>query len=213
MNRYTKNKYEKQGPQIVKALNSRKFEAYYVSTNEEAINLFLSLISKDLLISWGGSETIKELGLIDYLKRNNYKCLDRDCGCDNIEREVIMKQALLSDVFLMSSNAISANGCLINIDGLGNRISALSFGPKNVFVFAGMNKITKDVQSGISRAQEIAAVTNVNRFNNKNTYCSMTGFCNECLGSDCICSQILITRFSKIPNRIKVILIGEDLGF
>lgn len=213
MNKYVKSKYEKQGVLIVKALKKRNFEAYYVSTAEEATSLFFSLISVNSLISWGGSETIKEIKLIEEIKKRNYNYLDRDSAENSEERQAIMRKSLLSDVYIMSCNAISSDGCLINIDGIGNRVSALCFGPKIIVIFAGMNKITKDVNTGILRSREVAATTNVCRFENEKSYCSKTGMCNNCIGSNTICSQILITRYSKIPERIKVILIGEDLGF
>ena len=123
----------------------------------------------------------------------------------------MLRQALTCDTFLMSSNAISEDGQLVNIDGMGNRVAALCFGPKQVIVVAGMNKVAGDLDSAMSRARHIAAPANVQRFDVK-TPCAVTGQCGNCTSPDCCCAQIVTTRFSKIPGRIKVVLVGEVLG-
>lgn len=112
----------------------------------------------------------------------------------------------------MSTNAITLDGELINIDGRGNRVAFLCFGPQNVLIFAGMNKVVTDIESGFKRARDISAPPNAIRLNRK-TPCSITGKCEDCYSSDCMCGQFVITRRSGIPNRIKIILIGEDLGY
>ena len=122
-----------------------------------------------------------------------------------------MHQALSCGTFLMSSNAISKDGQLVNIDGIGNRVAALCFGPKQVIVVAGMNKVAGDLNSAMARARHIAAPANVQRFDVK-TPCAVTGQCGNCTSPDCCCAQIVTTRFSKIPGRIKVVLVGEELG-
>jgi len=122
-----------------------------------------------------------------------------------------MHEALSCDYYFMSSNAITADGELVNIDGNGNRVAALIYGPENVVIIAGMNKIVKNVEEGISRTRNVASPQNCVRLN-KNTPCAVNGVCGNCL-SDTICDQIVITRASRIPQRIKVILVGEELGF
>ena len=117
-----------------------------------------------------------------------------------------------SDFFLMSTNAITLDGELINIDSRGNRVAFLCYGPENVLIVAGMNKLVTDVESGIKRVRDMAAPPNTVRLDKK-TPCSVTGRCGNCLSPDCICSQIVVTRFSNIPKRIKVILVGEELGY
>lgn len=112
----------------------------------------------------------------------------------------------------MSTNAITMDGELVNIDGSGNRVAALIFGPEEVIIVAGMNKVTADVPGAYKRVKNIASPPNCVRLN-KNTPCAMTGQCGSCLGDDCICSQTVITRRSGIPGRIKVILVGEELGY
>jgi hypothetical protein len=119
---------------------------------------------------------------------------------------------VMADFFLMSSNAITIDGELVNIDGRANRVSLLCWGPQNVIVIAGMNKIASDVESAVQRVRDAAAPPNTVRLN-KNTPCAQTGRCGNCYSPDCICSQIVITRRSSTPKRIKVILVGEELGY
>ena len=117
-----------------------------------------------------------------------------------------------SDFFLMSTNAITENGELVNIDGASNRLACLLHGPKNVFVIVGMNKLTSDVPAAIGRIRNVACPANTLRLN-RNTPCALTGKCGNCFSQDSICSQIVVTRRSSQPKRIKVILVAEHLGY
>ena len=206
-----KTRYDKAGPQVAEALRRRHFEAHYVSTAQEALELALTLIPKDRTVSWGGTATAAQIGLMDRLHQGDYQLIDRDTGKTPEEKQALMRQALTCGTFIMSSNAISADGQLVNIDGTGNRVAALCFGPKQVIVVAGMNKVAGDLDSAMSRARHIAAPANVQRFDVK-TPCAVTGQCGNCTSPDCCCAQIVTTRFSKIPGRIKVVLVGEVLG-
>ena len=160
----------------------------------------------------GGSMTLKQIGLLDKLREKDLKLLDRDTAKTDDEKRKIQHEAFNCDYYLMSSNAITEDGKLVNIDGNGNRIAALIYGPANVIVIAGMNKVTADEDSAIKRIRTYAAPMNAIRLN-KNTPCTRTGSCQDCLSDDCICSQILVTRKSNYKKRIKVILVGEELGF
>ena len=206
-----KMQYDKSGPTLVKALKKRQFDAYYCSTAEEAVEKVLELIPSGDVVSWGGVATVDELGIKDRLRQRGQSLIDRDTAKTPDERMDMLRQALTCDTFLMSSNAISEDGQLVNIDGMGNRVAALCFGPRQVIVVAGMNKVAGDLDSAMSRARHIAAPANVQRFDVK-TPCSVTGQCGNCTSPDCCCSQIVTTRFSKIPDRIKVVLVGETLG-
>ena len=124
----------------------------------------------------------------------------------------LMRQALTCGTFIMSSNAISADGQLVNLDGNANRVAALCFGPESVLVIAGMNKVMGDLDSAIARARQVAAPANAQRFDIK-TPCAVTGSCGDCTSPDCICCQMVITRVCRPAGRIKVILVGQDLGF
>ena len=206
-----KTQYDKSGPTLVKTMKKRQFDAYYCSTAEEAVEKVLELIPAGDVVSWGGVATVDQLGIKDRLRQRNQPLIDRDTAKTPDERMDMLRQALTCDTFLMSSNAISEDGQLVNIDGMGNRVAALCFGPKQVIVVAGMNKVAGDLDSAMSRARHIAAPVNVQRFDVK-TPCAVTGQCGNCTSPDCICAQIVTTRFSKIPGRIKVVLVGEVLG-
>lgn len=152
-----KTRYDKAGPQVAEALRRRRFEAHYVSTAQEALELALTLIPKDRTVSWGGTATAAQIGLMDRLHQGDYQLIDRDTGKTPAEKQALMRQALTCGTFIMSSNAISADGQLVNIDGNANRVAALCFGPESVLVIAGMNKVMGDLDSAIARARQVAA--------------------------------------------------------
>ena len=207
-----KKMYDKSGPTLVKALEKRHFEAYYCSTAEEAVEKVLSLIPAGDVVSWGGVATVDQLGIKDRLRQRNQPVIDRDTAKTQDERVSMLHQALGCDTFLMSSNAISEDGQLVNIDGTGNRVAALCYGPRQVIVVAGMNKVAGDLDSAMARARHIAAPANAQRFDGKSP-CRITGQCADCTSPDCICAQMVITRFCNPAGRIKVVLVGEELGF
>lgn len=210
---HVKNRYSKLGPKIVEALKSRQFDAYYFDDRAEAIEKIVSLIPKEHQVSWGGSMTVASLGIQERLAKKGYSLLDRDKAETPEERAEIARRALLCDTYLSGTNAISEDGQLVNIDGFGNRVAAMIFGPKQVIVVAGMNKVAKTLFDAVSRARNIAAPVNVQRFPNLQTPCNTTGTCADCKSADTICSFFVTTRFCKPAGRIKVVLIGEDLGF
>lgn len=207
-----KMQYDKAGPKVAEALNKRHFEAYYCPDRAAAIEKVLELISPEDTVSWGGTATVDELGVKEALRQRGQAVIDRDTAKDAQERQQMLKQALTCDTFLMGSNAISADGQLVNIDGTGNRVAALCFGPTQVVVVAGMNKVAGDLDGAMRRAREVAAPMNAQRFPLK-TPCVANGLCGDCKGPDSICAQIVTTRLCKPAGRIKVVLVGEDLGF
>jgi len=203
---------QKLGAQVVQALKSRFFDAWYFDDTAGALDKIVSLIPADHIVSWGGSITLDETGIKALLAEKNYKLLDRDMASDQEERIKIMRQALLCDTFITGCNAISEDGQLVNIDGFGNRVAAMIFGPRQVIIIAGMNKIAKSLDDAIIRARTIAAPRNTQRFPNLKTHCNETGSCANCTSPDSICSFIVTTRMCKPAGRIKVILVGKDLG-
>lgn len=205
--------YDKRGPILAEHLRSRHFDAWYVSTREEALKKALELIPEGSSIGWGGSMTASEIGLMDAVKSGPYKPIDRDKAETNEERVKLMKQALLADVFISGANAISLDGQMVNIDGNGNRVAALVYGPDSVIIVAGMNKVEDTLQAAITRARTVAAPMNKQRFPGNNTPCAVNGICADCKSEASICNQILVTRHCRPAGRIKFILIGEDLGF
>jgi hypothetical protein len=197
---------------VVKALKERYFEAFYCNNREEALELALSLIPREDVVSWGGSETVAQTGLLERVKEK-YRVIDRDTANNPEERFSLMRQALLADTYLTGANAISEDGQLVNIDGNGNRVAAMIYGPQNVIVIAGMNKVVKTADDALVRARTIAAPINAQRFPALNTPCMRNGTCSDCKSVDSICSCISVIRLSRPAGKIKVILIGEELGF
>lgn len=200
------------GNRVVKALESRNMEAYYVKTKEAALAKALELIPEGSSISWGGTMSAQEIGLTDALHKGNYDVYDREQVETREEKEKIAHQALNCDFFIGSTNALSEDGVLVNVDGNANRVAAFAYGPKNVLLIVGMNKVVKTEADAMSRARNEAALINAQRFG-VNTPCVKNGSCFNCKSPQCICCQILITRFSKVPKRTKIILVDENLGF
>jgi len=197
---------------MIKNMAKKNLEGYYCATSAEAVEKALSLMPEGSSVTWGGSMTLTECGLMDALKTANYEIIDRDTAKTPEEARVMYAKQVMADYYLMSTNAITINGELVNIDGRANRVSCLCWGPQNVIVIAGMNKVCSDVENAIQRVRDMAAPPNCVRLN-KNTPCAQTGKCGDCYSQESICSQFLVTRRSSTPNRIKVILVGEELGY
>lgn len=203
---------------IISNLKSRRFDAYYCADGAEAAEKALSLIPEGSTVSWGGSMTLREIGLTDKIYRSGLTVIDRDKGGTPAERTELMRRSLLCDVYLTSFNAVSEDGVLYNIDSGGNRAAAVIFGPKSVVAVVGMNKISKTAGAAKARARTVAAPMNVRRLSASfgrgfDTPCAQTGACENCLSDDCICSHIVETRFCRPQGRIKIILVGKPLGF
>lgn len=198
---------------MIRKLEHRQMEGYYVDSKEEALALVRDqFLTAGKSVCWGGSMTLQEIGLMDWLKESDCDVIDR-AACSTPEEEKEIKAKMINaDYFLMSTNAITLDGELVNIDGKANRVSFLCYGPESVLVIAGMNKVVTDVETGIKRVRDIASPPNALRLN-KNTPCAKNGRCGDCFCDDCICSQIVVTRRSGEKGRIKVILVGEELGY
>lgn len=204
--------YNKRGEILVKNLRSRHYDAYYCETKADALAKALELIPKGATVGWGGAMSAKQIGLLDAVNAGDYNAIDRDKTSTPEERKKAMKSCLLADVFITGANALSLDGQMVNIDGVGNRVAAIVYGPESILVIAGMNKVMDTLEAAVIRARTIAAPMNKQRFPHQ-TPCEITGACGDCKSEGCICNQILITRNSKPAGRIKVILVGEDLGF
>lgn len=205
-----KEYYRLLAQKIIKNLEKRNMEGYYADTAEEAVNTALSLMKEGSSVTWGGSMTLEEIGLKNKLEK--YTVYDRAKASSPEEVQKIYRKAFSCDNFLMSTNAITVDGELLNIDGTGNRVAALIYGPENVIVIAGMNKVTDNIESAYKRARSDASVPNAIRLD-MNTPCKATGLCHDCTSPDCICCQVVVTRYSRIKGRIKVIMVGESLGY
>ncbi len=211
MNDVIKSLYIKSAATTCEALKQRGFDAYCVPDREAALKMALKLIPKNHSVGWGGTMTVDELGLKKALGERGNVLIDRDEAKNPDERFQKMRQALCADTFLMSSNAITQDGQLLNIDGYGNRVAALCFGPEQVIIIAGMNKVVKDLDAAYSRARGFAAPANAQRFD-IDTPCRKTGKCADCIAKNTICTHFVHTRVCRPAGRIKVILVGENLG-
>lgn len=204
--------YALRGRALVDNLKKRHFDAYYCEDREAALRKALDLIPEGSHVGWGGAASAEQIGLIEAVRKGNYIPIDRDKAETPEQRTELMRQCLLADVFISGANALSIDGHMVNIDGVGNRVAALVFGPGSVVVIAGMNKVMDSLEAAVSRARTVAAPINKQRFANI-TGCSVNGTCTDCKSEGCICNQILITRNCKPAGRIKFVLVGEDLGF
>ena len=207
-----KQYYENTAKTIISNLEKRQMKGWYCEDSAAAVKKVLELLPEQASVTWGGTMTMEECGLMDALKKGNYTLIDRFAGKTSQEKKEIYAKVVCADYFFMSTNAITLDGELVNVDGAGNRVACLSSGPDNVIILAGMNKVAASVEEGHDRVRNTAAPINALRLNKK-TPCAVTGRCSNCQSPDCICSQIVITRRSHIPGRIQVILIGEELGY
>ena len=192
---------------VIKGLQSRNMSGYYAKDKEEALKTALELIPKGSSISMGGCMSAQEIGLVSALKESDYHFIDRS----KMEPREALLAAYDADIFLVSANAMTDDGILVNIDGKANRVSCTAQGPKKLIFIVSMNKICSDLDSAMKRARNIAAPANAQRFDIK-TPCKLTGRCSDCKSPDTICCQFLITRYSRHTDRIHVILVNESLG-
>ena len=212
MTEQMKTYYEKRAQVLVKNLKSRHFEAYYCPDSASALAKALELIPEGASVGWGGAMSAQQIGLIDAVKSGNFAAIDRDAATTPEERTQALKRCLTADVFLCGANALSLDGQMVNIDGTGNRVAAIAYGPDTILVIAGMNKVCDTLDDAVTRARTVAAPMNKQRFPFK-TPCEVTGACADCKSEESICNQILITRNCRPAGRIKFVLVGEELGF
>lgn len=212
MNEAVKKRNELLAQKVIKGLKGRNMAGFYAANKEEALKLALELIEEETTVGWGGSTTVEEIGLKEALINGNYQVINRDLAKDAKEKRTLELAVLGASSMVAGSNAITEDGELVNIDGNGNRVAGIIYGPEQVILIIGMNKVCKTLEDAISRAQNMAATTNTKRFAIQ-TPCNVTGSCAKCKTPETICCQYVVTRYSKIKDRIKVILVNENLGF
>ena len=201
---------EKRIERTMEALRKNRMEAYYVKTKEEVVPLIEQLCQPGENVAAGGSVTLAECGVMAHLASGRYNFWDRYApGVDSGE---MMHKAFNADSYFSSSNAITENGELYNIDGNGNRVAAMIYGPKQVIVVAGYNKIVTDMAEAEARLEKIASPANVMRLDLP-APCKTTGQCMHCRSEGRICCQFVKMGFQRNAGRIKVILVGEELGY
>lgn len=197
---------------MIQNLKRRNMEAYYCATATEAVEKISQLIEDGSTVTWGGSMTIRDMGIPQALRnRGTLEVLDRDLVTDREEVVRIYERAFTADVYLSSANAISEDGVIVNIDGNGNRVAAITWGPKTVIFVIGMNKVAQTVEAAIARARSTASPINAARFDIK-TPCQTDGICHNCNSPESICNYIHFLRNSP-RGKHKVILVGESFGY
>lgn len=205
--------YEKQIERTIKALENNNMNGYLVKSKEDLIKKICDLVCENSLVACGGSQTLFESGVIDHLRSGRYEFLDRyEEGLTPNDMKDIYRKSFLSDAYFTSTNAITESGELYNVDGNGNRVAAMMYGPDKVIVVCGKNKIVKDVHEAIRRNEQVSAPANAKRLDTK-TPCKVTGYCMDCNSSDRVCCQYTLIKKQRIPNRIHVIFLDENFGY
>lgn len=203
---------EKAAGKVIKNLARRNIEAFYCPTSREAVDKLLEMIPQGSSVTWGGSMSIRDIGIPAALAdAGKYEVYDRDKAPDRAAATEIYLKAFSCEYYLSSANAITEDGVIVNIDGTGNRVAAITFGPRNVIFVIGMNKLTQNVDAALARARSLAAPVNTARFDIQ-TPCKLDGVCHNCLSDDCICNYIHYLRHSP-KGKHKVILVGESIGY
>lgn len=199
---------------LVKQLKQRHYNAIYCATSAEAVKAIVGMIPDESSVTWGGSMTIRDMGLTKALyDRGNIEIWDRDLAPDRETAQNIYRKAFSADYYLSSVNAISEDGLIVNIDGNGNRVAAITFGPKHVIFVVGLNKVVQNLDAAVTRARSVAAPINAARFADLNSPCKTDGVCHNCKSIDCLCNYVQIMRNSRPAGRHTVVLVGEDLGY
>lgn len=205
--------WDKLGEKCVVNLKKHGFDAQLVSSGAEARDLILGMAGDHETFGFAGSDTTRGIGLIEELKKRGKTVYDHwQKGLSKEQDLEIRKSQVMSDCFLCSANAISVTGEVINVDGIGNRTNGMTFGPKKVFIVAGMNKVTADLESGLKRISEVAAPMRAKSLSME-TPCAETGLCSDCNAPQRICRATVILHRKPVLTDISVILIKEALGF
>ncbi|WP_291567281.1 MULTISPECIES: lactate utilization protein [unclassified Clostridium] len=204
---------EKRVERTIEGLNKRNMEGYFVNDEVELIELLKNLIPHDSIVGVGDSMTLFETGVIDFLRNEKYIFLDKyKDGITKEEKRKIYEKNFSADTFLCSTNAITESGELYNIDGNGSRVAPMLYGPKQVILVAGINKIVKDIDEAEKRVRNYSAPIDAKRLN-KNTPCTTLGYCIDCKSPNRICNDFVVIRGQFVKGRIKVIFVGKQLGY
>ena len=199
---------------LVGNLKQRHYEAFFCHTAQEAVEKITGMIPEGSSVTWGGSMTIRDMGLTRALhNKEGLDIWDRDLAPDREAAQEIYRRTFDADYYLSSVNAMSEDGEIVNIDGNGNRVAAITFGPKHVILVVGINKVAQNLEAAISRARSLAAPVNMMRFADLNTPCKHDGTCHDCKSPDSICNYIQIMRNSHPTGRHIVVIVGEELGY
>lgn len=212
MDKTQKWKYQCDAKALVEILNNNSYNAIYCEELEDAKNKIVELIPEEASIALGGSVTLNELDLINYFRNGNFNFYDRYKDVPFTETVEIMRQSMLADYLVTSTNAITRNGELVNMDSTGNRAAAMLFGPKKVVIIVGTNKLVDDLDAAYKRIKEVA-ILNAKRIRHK-APCTITGVCSDCTDKDRICNFIsVVNNGRKFEDRFTILVVANKLGY
>ncbi len=204
---------EKRVSRTIESLEKNNMKGYFVQSEEEVLKKIEEIITKGDTVSVGGSMTLFETGVIDLLRNGKYNFLDRyEEGLSQNDTKEIYRKSFAADAYFTSSNAITEEGELYNVDGRGNRVAAMIYGPDKVVVVLGVNKIVRDLDEAVMRNREWAAPANAKRLDSK-TPCAEVGYCMDCSSKERICSDYVIIKKQLDEDRIHVIIVNKELGY
>lgn len=199
--------------ELVSAFNKNNMSLMFMKNKEEVCQYLASVLNNKKTVAVGGSVTLSQLGVIDLIKNSDVQFIDRyEVGITPEELKKRFRDSFCADILLTSTNALTMDGCLYNIDGTGNRVAAMIYGPDEVIVVAGLNKIFESEESAIEHIKTVSAPANAIRLN-RDTPCAKTGRCMNCLSPDRICCSYVKLAYQRIPKRIKVIIVEDYLGY
>lgn len=197
---------------VIKSLEKNSMNGIYVQTKEEVLEKVISLIPEGSKVGTGGSLTLDQIGVKDMLRKGNFSFIDRNLpGLSEEESHQMRRDSLHADVFLTSTNALTMDGKLVNIDGTGNRVAAISYGPTKVIVVAGINKIVTDLEAAIRRIKDYVTPLHARR-RDRSVPCAKAGVCVDCKIPERSCNIVTIIEHQRHKDRITIIIVGEELG-
>jgi L-lactate utilization protein LutB len=204
---------EKKIERTIEALGKNNINGYHIQSRDELLEKIKELVSEGATVSCGGSATLTELGLLEHLRSGRYDFLDRAAkGITEEEKKEVHRKTFSADVFFTSTNALTEDGQLFNVDGGGNRVAAMLFGPDKVLVVCGVNKIVKNIEEAIERNKRLSAPINAKRLN-RNTPCAKVGYCMDCSSNDRICNEYTVIKRQGDKTRMHVLILNENLGY
>ena len=212
MNEAVQSVMEKRIRRAMAAVQRNQMQAFYCERADQVPAFVKEMLPAGCSVSHGGSATLSECGVTALLAQGDYRYLDRSKANGPEEIGKLYREVFSADWYLTSSNAVTEDGKLYNVDGNSNRVAAIAFGPAHVLVIVGCNKIVRDLDEAMARVQTIAAPANTVRLN-CDTPCAESGRCQNCHSPARICCNALITAFQRDPDRVKVLFVGEPLGF
>ena len=214
MDAHTELIWNRKLTRLAKRLQANQMDAYIADSKDDLTVLLDGILKPGATVNAGGSMTLRETGIIDYLRRGNFTFYDRTApDVQTAEQtEAIYRQAFSADYYFASANAVTSDGWIYNVDGRGNRTAAILYGPKNVILVCGRNKWVKDLAAALARNREISAPANCVRLGRK-TPCTVSGECEDCKSQDRICNDYTLIKRCSVKGRIKVILLNFEAGY